>query len=209
MVFFLPKTITRKRTVTSCAFCFSWACWKTNQREFAKCCVRALTHFWVEWAGMPQLLESGKAPGKSTTLTYGITLNGKLSLSIQPPTQYCCLGKWGFISTETLSLPHTQKTFNNQHSNTHLHTAVRCQRAWPMICENHATDKALVGWTSPQKIPISQYLFLIDIAVSQFYCGYKNPTQKQTRRLWGRGGQKSTCFWKKTHLVQFLVSLLY
>lgn len=87
-------------------------------RENLKSAVRALTHFWVEWAGMPQLLESGKAPGKSTMLTYGITLYGKLSLSIQPSTQYYCLGKWGFISTKTHSLPHTHKTFNMQYSNT-------------------------------------------------------------------------------------------
>lgn len=71
----------------------SWTCRKINQREFEKCCVRALTHFWVESAGMPQLLESGKAPAESTMVTYRITHYGNLSLGILPSTQYCCQGK--------------------------------------------------------------------------------------------------------------------
>lgn len=131
LVFLFPKTIAGRERLHHVPFAsdHSWTCWKINQREFEKCCVRALTHFWVELAGMPQLLESGKAPGKSTMSTYEITLYGNLSLSIQPSTQYCCLGKGGFITTKTLSLPHTQKNFNNQYSkHSPLHTVVRCQQ---------------------------------------------------------------------------------
>lgn len=160
LVFLFPKTIAGRERLHHVPFAsdHSWTCWKINQREFEKYCVKALTHFWVELAGMPQLLESGKAPGKSTMSTYEITLYGNLSLSIQPSTQYCCLGKGGFITTKTLSLPHTQKNFNNQYSkHSPLHTVVRCQQVWPMVFENHATGKALVGWKSPPKIPISIY----------------------------------------------------
>lgn len=61
-----------------------------NQSEFERCSVKALTHFWVESAGMLQPQESGKPPGKSTMLIYGIACYGNPSLSTQPPTQYHC-----------------------------------------------------------------------------------------------------------------------
>lgn len=102
-----------------------------------------------------------------------------------------------FVSTKTVSLPHTQKTFNSQYSNTLIFT---------LGSGANGPDRWFLKTILLRKLLYAENLLKRYLSVSIFnrYCNFsvlrwlQKPQRKiNQRRLWDRGGQKFTCSWKK------------